>query len=187
MTGALWFLLVGGLLLVMGLTPSFIKRLPVTSAIIYLSIGLLVGPTLLNAFHFNPLKESALLEVLTEVAVLISLFAAGVKMPAPVRLDRWRTPLLLASASMALTVAMVAAFAHYVLGLSIGAAVLLGAIVAPTDPVLATDVQIRHPGDRDPLRFNLTCEAGMNDGSACLLYTSPSPRDGLLSRMPSSA
>ena len=166
MNGALWFLLVGGLLLVMGLTPSFIKRLPVTSAIIYLSIGLLVGPTLLNAFHFNPLKESALLEVLTEVAVLISLFAAGVKMPAPVRLDRWRTPLLLASASMALTVAMVAAFAHYVLGLSIGAAVLLGAIVAPTDPVLATDVQIRHPGDRDPLRFNLTCEAGMNDGSA---------------------
>ena len=166
MTGALWFLLVGGLLLVMGLTPSFIKRLPVTSAIIYLSIGLLVGPTLLNAFHFNPLKESALLEVLTEVAVLISLFAAGVKMPAPMRLDRWRTPLLLASASMVLTVAMVAAFAHYLLGLSVGAAVLLGAIVAPTDPVLATDVQIRHPGDRDRLRFDLTCEAGMNDGSA---------------------
>jgi NhaP-type Na+/H+ or K+/H+ antiporter len=100
MTGPLWFLLVGGLLLVMGLTPSFIKRLPVTSAIIYLSIGLLVGPTLLNAFHFNPLKESALLEVLTEVAVLISLFTAGVKMPAPMRFDRWRTPLLLASASM---------------------------------------------------------------------------------------
>ena len=166
MNGALWFLLVGGLLLVMGLTPSFIKRVPVTSAIIYLAIGLLVGPTLLNVFHFNPLKESALLEVLTEVAVLISLFAAGVKMPVPMRLDRWRTPLLLASASMALTVAMVAAFAHYALGLSLGAAVLLGAIVAPTDPVLATDVQIRHPGDRDPLRFNLTCEAGMNDGSA---------------------
>jgi NhaP-type Na+/H+ or K+/H+ antiporter len=166
MTGPLWFLLVGGLLLVMGLTPSFIRRLPVTSAIIYLSIGLLVGPTLLNAFHFNPLRESALLEVLTEVAVLISLFAAGVKMPAPMRLDRWRAPLLLASVSMALTVAMVAAFAHYVLGLSLGAAVLLGAIVAPTDPVLATDVQIRHPGDRDRLRFNLTCEAGMNDGSA---------------------
>jgi NhaP-type Na+/H+ or K+/H+ antiporter len=166
MTGPLWFLLVGGLLLVMGLTPSFIKRLPVTSAIIYLSIGLLVGPTLLNAFHFNPLKESALLEVLTEVAVLISLFTAGVKMPAPMQFDRWRTPLLLASTSMVLTVAMVAAFAHYVLGLSIGAAVLLGAIVAPTDPVLATDVQIRHPGDRDRLRFNLTCEAGMNDGSA---------------------
>jgi NhaP-type Na+/H+ or K+/H+ antiporter len=61
------------------------------------AVGLLVGPTLLNVFHFNPLKESALLEVLTEVAVLISLFAAGVKMPAPMQLARWRTPLLLAS------------------------------------------------------------------------------------------
>jgi Kef-type K+ transport system membrane component KefB len=103
MTGALWSLLLVGLLLVIGLTPSFIKRLPVTSAINYLSIGLFVGPTLLNAFHFNPLRESAVLEVLTEVAVLISLFAFGVKMPAPMRLDRWRTPLILASASMALS------------------------------------------------------------------------------------
>ena len=166
MTSAQWFLLVGGLMLAMGLGPSLLKRLPVTSAIIYLSIGLLVGPTVLNAFHFNPLKESALLEVLTEVAVLISLFAAGVKMPVPFKLERWRTPILLASASMAVTVAMVAAFAHYLLGLSPGAAVLLGAIVAPTDPVLATDIQIRHPGDPDRLRFHLTCEAGMNDGSA---------------------
>lgn len=166
MTSAEWFLLVGAILLAMGLTSSYIKRLPVTSAIIYLSIGLLVGPTVLNAFHFNPLKESALLEVLTEIAVLISLFAAGVKMPVPVRFDRWRTPILLATVSMAATVGMVAAFAYYLLGLPLGAAVLLGAIVAPTDPVLATDVQIRHPGDRDRLRFGLTCEAGMNDGSA---------------------
>ena len=166
MTNAQWFLLVGGLLLAMGLTSSTLKRLPVTSAIIYLAVGLLVGPTVLNLFHFNPLKESALLEVLTEAAVLISLYAAGVKMPVPATLARWRTPILLAFVSMTVTVGMVAAFAHYVLGLPLGAAILLGAIVAPTDPVLATDVQIRHPGDRDRLRFTLTCEAGMNDGSA---------------------
>jgi NhaP-type Na+/H+ or K+/H+ antiporter len=67
---------------------------------------------------------------------------------------------------MSITVALVAGLAHYLLGLSPGAAVLLGAIVAPTDPVLATDVQTRHPHDRDQLRFTLTCEAGMNDGSA---------------------
>ncbi|BBP04432.1 sodium:proton antiporter [Sulfuriferula plumbiphila] len=166
MTNAQWFMLVGGLLLVMGLTSSILKRLPVTAAIIYLAVGLLVGPTVLNLFHFNPLKESALLEVLTEVAVLISLFSAGVKMPVPFSFVRWRTPILLATVSMTITVAMVAAFAYYVLGLPLGAGVLLGAIVAPTDPVLATDVQIRHPGDRDQLRFTLTCEAGMNDGSA---------------------
>jgi NhaP-type Na+/H+ or K+/H+ antiporter len=166
MTNALWFLLVGGLLLVMGLTATVLKRLPVTSAIIYLAVGVLVGPTVLNLFHFNPFKESALLEALTEVAVLISLFSAGVKMPGPFSFARWRTPLLLATVSMGITVALIAAFAYYVLGLPLGAGVLLGAILAPTDPVLATDVQIRHPGDRDQLRFTLTCEAGMNDGSA---------------------
>ena len=166
MTNAQWFMLVGGLLLAMGLTYSVLKRSPVTSAIIYLAVGILVGPTVLNLFHFNPLKESALLEVLTEVAVLISLFSAGVKMPVPFSLTRWRAPILLATVSMTLTVAMVAAFAYYVLGLPLGAGVLLGAILAPTDPVLATDVQIRHPGDRDLLRFTLTSEAGMNDGSA---------------------
>lgn len=163
---ALWFLLVGSLLLFMGLTSSRLKLLPVTSAIIYLAAGLLVGPTVLNIFHFNPLKESALLEVLTEVAVLISLFSAGVKMPVPINFKRWRTPVMLATVSMTVSVALVAVFSTYVLGLPLGAGILLGAIVAPTDPVLATDVQIRHPGDHDQLRFTLTCEAGMNDGSA---------------------
>ncbi len=166
MNNAQWFLLIGALLLVMGLSFTMLKRLPFTSAIVYLAVGLLVGPTVLDLFHFNPLKESAVLEGLTEVAVLVSLFSAGVKMPVPFSFGRWRTSVLLATVSMTLTVAMVAAFAHYLLDLPLGAGVLLGAIVAPTDPVLATDVQIRDPGDRDQLRFTLTCEAGMNDGTA---------------------
>lgn len=166
MTNAQWFMLIGALLLAMGLTSSIIKRSPVTSAMIYLAVGMLFGPTVLDLFHFNPLKESALLEVLTEIVVLISLFAAGVKMPVPFSLSRWRAPILLATVSMTVTVALVAGFAFYVLGLPLGAGVLLGAILAPTDPVLATDVQTRHAGDRDQLRFTLTSEAGMNDGSA---------------------
>ena len=52
------------------------------------------------------------------------------------------------------------------LGLSLGAAILLGGILAPTDPVLASDVQVAEPGDRDRLRFSLTGEAGLNDGTA---------------------
>lgn len=166
MDNAHWFLFIGGLLLFMGLTYWTWRSLPITTAIIYLAVGIVVGPTVLNLFHFNPFRESALLEVLTEVAVLISLFSAGVKMPVPVTFARWRAPVLLASVSMMVTVGMVAAFAHFVLGLPLGAGILLGAIVAPTDPVLATDVQSRHPGDPDRLRFTLTCEAGMNDGSA---------------------
>ena len=153
-------------MLARGLTVSVLQRSPITPAMFYLALGLLLGPTVLNVFHFNPLKESALLEVLTEIVVLISLFSAGVKMPAPVNFSRWRAPIMLASLSMALSVGMVAAFAYYMLELPLGVGVLLGAILAPTDPVLATDVQTRHPGDREPLRFTLTCEAGMNDGSA---------------------
>ncbi len=166
MTSPQWFLLIGALLLVRGLTATLLQRLPVTAAIIYLGVGVLFGPTALNLFHFNPLKESALLQVLTEVAVLISLFSAGVKMPGSFSFARWRPPVLLATVSMTLTVALVAAFGVLVLNMPLGAGILLGAILAPTDPVLATDVQIRHPGDRDQLRFTLTCEAGMNDGSA---------------------
>lgn len=100
------------------------------------------------------------------MAVLISLFSAGVKMPVPVKIWRWRAPILLASGSMVVSVGLMTAFGWFVLGLPIGAAILLAALLAPTDPVLATDVQSRHPGDSDKLRFTLTCEAGMNDGSA---------------------
>ncbi|MEG1329288.1 MAG: cation:proton antiporter, partial [Janthinobacterium sp.] len=111
------------------------------------------------------LQQAPLLETLTEIAVLISLFSAGVKMPVPFSLARWLPPLRLAWLSMAISVALVAAFACLVLGLPLGAGVLLGAILAPTDPVLATDVQLRHAGDSEQLRFILTSEAGMNDGS----------------------
>jgi len=163
---AVWFLVVGGMMLAMGLVAPFMRTLPLTPAIIYLTVGLVLGPTFLAVFHFNPLEQSVLLEVLTELAVLVALFSAGIKMPAPVSWRRWRTPFLLAFLSMAITVGLIAGFGVYVLAMPLGLAVLLGAILAPTDPVLASDIQVRHPGDRDRLRFNLTCEAGMNDGTA---------------------
>ncbi len=166
MTNALWFLLIGILMLTRGLTATSLKKVPFTPAIVYLGIGFLLGPSVLNLFYFDPIKQSALLEVLTEIAVLISLFSAGIKMPVPVNLIHWRPPMRLASISMILTVALIALFSYVVLNLPIGAGVLLGAVLAPTDPVLATDTQSRYPGDKDKLRFTLTSEAGMNDGTA---------------------
>lgn len=166
MTSTQWFLLIGILLLARGTTSTLLKRLPFTSAIVYLAVGILLGPMAFHVFYFDSLKQSALLETLTEVAVLISLFSAGSKMPVPVTFARWHSPLRLAWVSMVITIALVAAFSYYLLDLPLGAGILLGAILAPTDPVLATDVQSRHPGDNDQLRFTLTCEAGMNDGTA---------------------
>jgi NhaP-type Na+/H+ or K+/H+ antiporter len=166
MTNALWFLLIGLLMLTRGMTSTALKKLPFTSAIIYLAAGVMLGPTMLGLFYFDPLKQSALLELMTEIAVLISLFSAGVKMPVPVKWGKWRAPIRLAWISMTITVALIAGFSYFVLGLPLGAGILIGAVLAPTDPVLATDVQTRHPGDNDRLRFTLTCEAGMNDGTA---------------------
>ena len=165
MTTTDWFLLIGCLMLARGMAATTISRLPVTSAMVYLVVGVVLGPMVLNLFRFDPVHNSKVLETLTEIAVLISLFSAGVKMPVPFIFKRWSPSIRLAWLSMSITVGIVAAFSYYVLGLPVGAGVLLGAILAPTDPVLATDVQVRHAGDHDTLRFTLTSEAGMNDGS----------------------
>ncbi|WFR76984.1 cation:proton antiporter [Janthinobacterium rivuli] len=165
MSTTAWFILIGCLMLARGLGADSIARLPLTSAMAYLGVGLLLGPMFLGLFSFDLVRQAPLLETLTEIAVLISLFSAGVKMPVPFSLARWLPSLRLAWLSMAISVALVAAFAYWVLGLPLGAGVLLGAILAPTDPVLATDVQLRHAGDSEQLRFILTSEAGMNDGS----------------------
>ena len=161
-----WFILVGALMVARGLWGHTVARLPFTSATIYLAIGLLLGPLVLNLFVFDPLNEAEVIEPIAEIAVLISLFSAGIKMPVPFSLSRWMPAIRLAWLAMSLSVACIAGFGWLVLGLPLGAAILLGAILAPTDPVLATDVQVRHAGDKDPLRFTLTCEAGLNDGSA---------------------
>lgn len=161
-----WFSLIGALMLVRGLWGPLIAKLPFTSAMLYLGIGLLLGPLALGLFRFEPLNEARVIEPIAEVAVLISLFSAGIKMPVPCTWERWMPAIRLAWVAMTLSVGLIALFGWLVLDLPVGAAILLGAILAPTDPVLATDVQLRHAGDRDPLRFTLTCEAGLNDGSA---------------------
>jgi NhaP-type Na+/H+ or K+/H+ antiporter len=74
--------------------------------------------------------------------------------------------LRLAIVSMVLTVGLVTLVGVFWLSLPLGAAVLLGGILAPTDPVLASDVQVDEPHDSDRLRFSLTGEGGLNDGAA---------------------
>jgi sodium/hydrogen antiporter len=67
---------------------------------------------------------------------------------------------------MAITVPLATLFGVYVLRLGWGQALLLAAILSPTDPVLAHDVQVRHSSDLDRLRFALSGEGGLNDGVA---------------------
>ena len=163
---ALGALIIGLLLVAMTMGSSYVSRLPLNAAMLYLGVGVAVGPMGLGLLELDALENKVLLERLTEIAVLISLFTAGMKLELPLRDRRWRIPLQLATVSMIVTVVVVAAIGVYGLGLSPGAAILLGAILAPTDPVLASDVQVSNRGDRDRLRFGLTGEGGLNDGTA---------------------
>lgn len=163
---AVWFVIAGALLVGIALAGSVLKRLPLTAAMFYLAAGAALGPWGAGLLHIDTLRHAELLERFTEGAVIISLFTAGLKLRLPGSDRRWRPAILLASCAMLLTVAAIAAFAVLVLGLPLGAAVLLGAMLAPTDPVLASDVQVAHAGDAEPLRFSLTAEAGLNDGTA---------------------
>jgi NhaP-type Na+/H+ or K+/H+ antiporter len=154
------------LLISIALAYSSLKPLPISPEILYLLFGILLGPAGVGLIILNPLANAPLLERLTEIVVLISLFSAGLKLRTPLYDGRWKLPVRLASLSMIITVLLVAVVGVFGLGLPLGAAVLLGAVLAPTDPVLASEVQVKNPLDRDRLRFSLTGEAGMNDGTA---------------------
>ncbi len=161
-----WYLTVGALLVLMALAASVLKRLPLSFAMFYMAAGIALGPIGVGLLRVDIIRDAELLERLSELAVVISLFTAGLKLRLPLRNRRWRAAVLLASVGMALTVGLIAFVGVYALGLSLGAAVLLGAILAPTDPVLASDVQVEHAHDREDVRFALTGEAGLNDGTA---------------------
>jgi NhaP-type Na+/H+ or K+/H+ antiporter len=163
---ALWSVIVGVLLVVMALSGTVLKRLPLSTAMLYLLVGIAVSPLGLGMLPADPLKHTEVLERMAEVVVLLSLFTAGLKLSPGLGDRRWVLPVRLALTSMVVTIALIALAAWLFLDLPVGACVLLGAILAPTDPVLASDVQLQNATDADKLRFALTGEGGLNDGSA---------------------
>jgi sodium/hydrogen antiporter len=154
------------LLLLMGLMGSIWNRLPLSPAMLYLPIGFALGPSGAALVTLDPYANAELLTLLTEIALLISLFTVGLKLRVPLSDPIWRMPFLLGVLGMLATVGLVAAAGVWLLDLPPVLAVLLGAILSPTDPVLASDVQLRDATDRDLLRFTLSAEGGLNDGTA---------------------
>lgn len=166
MSFAMWALVIGALLVTMALAGSMLKRLPASASMFYLAVGYGLGTADWGPTPPDPQSYAAVLERVSEVALLISLFSVGLKLGLPLSNRQWYLPVRLAFVSMALTVALIAASGYFLLSLPLGAAILLGGILAPTDPVLASDVQVDDPGDRDRLRFSLSGEGGLNDGAA---------------------
>lgn len=162
-----WSLFLGVLLIVMVLAGTMLARLFLSSAMVYLGVGYLLGPSVIGVITLDPTRHADVLERVAEVALLISLFSVGLKMGSVPLLDRrWMLPLRLASISMVVTVGLVTVVGVWGLGWSLGASVLLGGILAPTDPVLASGVQTERGSDPERLRFSLAGEGGLNDGTA---------------------
>lgn len=157
-------LVIGVLLLGVTLGSRWIERLPLSYALIYLIVGIGLSPYGFNLIQLRPGTE--FLERLTEFVVLISLFSCGLKMNRPLKPWAWDSTIRLIGLLMPISIFAIAAVGHWGLGLDWGSAILLGAILAPTDPVLASEVQLNHPDDRVQLRFGLTSEGGLNDGLA---------------------
>lgn len=166
MIETIWFLVVGGVLIFMGLASSTFRRLPISTAMCYLAIGFALGPAAANLLSLDLATDATVLRRITEVAMLASLFAIGLRLRVPPTDRIWILPVRLGLVAMVLTVLALTVFCVYVLGLGWGPALLLAAMLAPTDPVLAHDVQVETPGDIDLLRFSLTGEGGLNDGIA---------------------
>jgi NhaP-type Na+/H+ or K+/H+ antiporter len=166
MTEAYWFITAGILLVSIVLASTLLRRLPISTSIIYLGVGLLLGPGALDLLSWDAVREAEILRYITEIAVIVSLFTVGLKWRTPLTTDFWSLPVRLATVSMVLTICAVTLIGTTLLALPLGAAVLLGAVLAPTDPVLASEVQVRSSTDRDAVRYALSGEAGLNDGLA---------------------
>lgn len=158
----------GLLILAVAWLPAYLRRLPMSLPIACVGFGYALfsipgagaGPDLLDHPHLT--------ERLTELVVIVSLMGAGLRLNRGIGWRRWMTAWRLLAITMPLTIVAVAVLGWWALGLAPAAAMLLGAVLAPTDPVLASEVQVGPPdeADEDEVRFGLTSESGLNDGLA---------------------
>ncbi len=161
-----WMGLTGVLLLLMALLSAYLRRLPITTSTIYLVLGLAISPIGFGLLEVNFVEWSVYFEHLTEIAVIVSLFVGGLKLRLPFSNPVWSASYRLAGPVMMASIAGVAVFSHFFLGLGWPVAFLLGAVLAPTDPVLASTVSVNNAADDDRMRYGLSGEAGFNDGAA---------------------
>ena len=172
---ALLYTAAGVAALLAALLPRLIGRLPVSIPMVFLGLGTLAFLLVDELPSPDPIAHRATTERLTEICVLVALFGAGLALDRPAGWRRWSSTWLLLAVTMPLTIVAMAVLGVSLLGLGAAAAVLLAALLAPTDPVLASDVQVGEPTDvdegdegdvEDEPRFALTSEAGLNDALA---------------------
>ncbi len=159
-----WMALVGGLLLLMALSSAYLRGLPISTSAIYLVLGLAIGPLGLDWLNIDLRDEVGWFERLTEVSVIVALFVGGLKLRLPLRDPAWIAARRLGGPIMLATIIGVTLCAKLLLGVDTATALLIGAVLAPTDPVLAGTVKVNNAADHDRMRYGLSGEAGLNDG-----------------------
>lgn len=163
-------LLIGVAILGVAWLPSLLEKYPLSYPILYIGLGLLAFALPLPFPNTDPSRHQAVATHLTELCVIVALTGTGLKIDYRFSWRTWSTPLRLVGILMVLCIAVLAVLGWWLAALAPASALLLAASLAPTDPVLAADVQIEmgRPGERreDPVRFALTGEAGLNDGLA---------------------
>ncbi|MBA2523025.1 MAG: cation:proton antiporter [Solirubrobacterales bacterium] len=141
-----------------------------SASVFYVLLGVVgaLALSVLDVTPLDPVRDHTLLERLAELALIVAVFAAGLTVEANIRRRSVVSVLVLLAVVMPLTIAIIALFGYYAMGLSFGAAVILGSVLAPTDPVLAGDVGLGPPGsiEQGEPQFSLHTEAGLNDGLA---------------------
>lgn len=164
----LWLTGAGILIALVAWLPLALKRLPLSLPIICIAIGAAIFSLPAVGLRLMPLAYPEFTERFTEFVVIVALMGAGLKIDRRFDWQGWRVTWRLLAYTMPLTIAAITAIGGIALGLPWIAALLLAACLAPTDPVLAADVQVGPPrsGEEDEVRFGLTSEAGLNDGLA---------------------
>ena len=157
----------GALILLVAWLPMALRELPLSLPMFCVAFGFAVF-SLSSADVPHPLVHPEVTERLTELVVIVALTGAGLKLDRPFGWRTWSMTWRLLAVAMPLSILGIALVGGWLLGLGVAASLLLGAVLAPTDPVLAADVQVGPPrsGEEDEVRFTLTAEAGLNDGLA---------------------
>jgi sodium/hydrogen antiporter len=162
-------LVLGAVVLLAAWLPHLLTGRAITFPMLYIIAGAVLFALPIDLLpNIDPRRHGELAERLTELAVIVALMGAGLKIDRRFSWRGWTPTWRLLAITMPLTIVGVALLGWWAVGLAPASAVLLGAVIAPTDPVLASDVQVHGPGEggEDPVRFSLTSEAGLNDGLA---------------------